>query len=85
MKVYVVLARWCVEFENATCICGVYTNEEKAKAKLKERVDVEERDYAEEHGWTIYEDTDLCFDAGLDGEYCMNNICVSIEEEDLIE
>lgn len=85
MKVYIVLANWCEEDGNCACGCDVYTTKEKAKAKLKEWVDVKERDYAKEHGWTIYEDTDLCFDAGLNGKYCMNNVCISVEEKELIE
>lgn len=77
---YVVIAEWCVDYEGGHCIVGVYHSREEAVKAFKNRVDTDERILAEEYGYTIYDDTDDCFDSGEDGEYVKDHLYVGIEE-----
>ena len=45
---WVVVAEWCVDFENGLCIIGVYHSEEAAKKAFKHRVDTDDRIIAEQ-------------------------------------
>lgn len=76
---YVLLSEWCVDYESGHEIVGVYDTEAKAITALKNRVDSDDRVLAEDYGYTIYEDSDVCFDAGEEGEYVSNHVCARIE------
>ncbi len=77
---YVVYAEWCVDYEGGHEIIGVYHSKEEAVEVFKNRVNSDDRLLAEEYGYTIYEDSDICFDSGEDGEYVKDHIYVGIEE-----
>ena len=71
MKHYVVLCDWAISNDtiaNGVDITGVAHSLEEAKEIFAKAV-VDEKKYAEEHGWEIYEDSDVCFDAGEEGYY----------------
>ena len=82
MKHYVVLCDWAVDngcMEQGVNITGVAHTLEEAKAIFADAV-VDEKQYAKENNWTVYEDTDVCFDAGEDGYYNAEHAHFYIEE-----
>ena len=81
MKHYVVLCDWAVDHlcEFGVSIIGVAHSIEEAKEIFAKAV-VNERKYAEENNWTVYEDSDVCFDAGEDGFYATEHARLYIEE-----
>lgn len=70
MKHYVVIFDWAAEkiCSSGIEISGVTHSLEEAKAILAS-ASADEREYAKEHGYTIYADTNVEFDAGEDGYY----------------
>jgi len=72
MKHYVIVNDWANEYESGTTILGVTHSLEEAKEIFNEQL-VEEREYAEEHGFEIYDDCETVFDAGEDGNYVSNH------------
>ena len=78
MKHYVVINHWANEYENGTTILGVAHSMEEAKEIFNERL-ASEKQYAEEQGFTIYDDCDTVFDAGEDGYYSTNHTTLYIE------
>ena len=76
-KCYIILHDWANgDFgENDSHISGIFTDCNKAFDCFKTLVE-EERAIAEENGFTIYEDTNTCFDAGEDGYYISNHSTV---------
>ena len=75
-KCYIILHDWADNFsENDSSISGLFTDCNKAFDCFKTLVK-EERELAEGQGWTIYEDTDTCFDAGEEGYYISNHTTV---------
>lgn len=79
MEYYVIVADWCVDYQAGHSVVGVYTSEEAAIAALENRVSKDDRLLAEEYGYTVYEDTSRCFDAGIDGYYIQDHLYVGIE------
>ena len=82
MKHYVVLCDWAVDNgvqEQGVNITGVAHTLNEAKNIFAKAV-VDEKEYAREHNWKIYEDSDVCFDAGEDGYYNAEHVCFYIEE-----
>ena len=79
-KHYVIFAEWCVDYEGGSCVVGVYHSKEKAREAFKRRVETDDRVLADEYGYTIYDDSDTCFDSGKYGEYAQNHITVSLSE-----
>lgn len=69
-KCYIILHDWANENfgESDSHISGIFTDYNKALNCFNALVK-EERAIAEEVGWTIYEGTNTCFDAGEDGYY----------------
>ena len=67
-KHYVIVNNWANEYENGTIIIGVAHSMEKAKEIFNKRL-VEEKQYASEMGFIIYDESETVFDAGLDGYY----------------
>lgn len=75
---WVVVAEWCVDFENGLCIIGVYHSKEAAKKAFKHRVDTDDRIIAEKQGYDVIDETETDFEAYIDGEYSSNHVSVSI-------
>ena len=72
MKHYVVLCDWATNDAEGVDITAVAHSLEEAKEIFAKAV-VDERKYAEEHGWEIFDDTDRCFDAGEGGFYAVEH------------
>ena len=81
MKHYVVLCDWAVDHlsEHGVNIAGVAHSLEEAKEIFAKAV-VDEKKYAKENNWTVYVDSDTCFDAGEDGFYAAEHTLFYIEE-----
>lgn len=78
MRHYVVVNDWAVEYESGTTILGVAHSIEEAKGIFNRSVEDEKR-YAEEHGWEVYDDCETVFDAGEDGYYVSNHTNLYIQ------
>ena len=83
MKHYVVVFDYAVDnmSESGVEIIAVKHTLEEAKEILAEKV-VDEREYAKEHGWEIFSDSDTEFDAGEEGYYNSEHACFYIKEVD---
>ena len=68
MKHYAVFLEWSTEEDADSNILSVEYSLEEAKEIFKKAAD-QERKFAEESGWEIYEDTDIAFSAGEDWYY----------------
>ena len=81
MKHYVILCDIAVDHAgmDETHVTAVTHSFEEAKKILVER-SAGEREYAYEHGFTIYVDTDEEFDAGEEGYYAAEHAHFYIEE-----
>ena len=81
MKHYVVLCDSAVDGMgyDETHVTGVAHSIEEAKKILAEN-SKDDKEYAYEHGWAIYADTDAEFDAGEDGFYATEHTHFYIEE-----
>ena len=81
MKHYVVLCDWAESHSmtNGVDISGVTHSLEEAK-EIFNKATVDSREYAEKNGWTIYEDSDVCFDVGEEGFYALEHERFYIEE-----
>jgi phosphoribosyl-dephospho-CoA transferase len=76
MKHYVVLCDWAVdngEIANGVDVTGVAHSLKEAKEIFAKAV-VDEKKYAHDQGWEIYEDTDVCFNAGEEGYYAAEHV-----------
>ena len=78
MKHFVIVNDWANEYESGTTILGVVHSLEEAKEIFNESL-VEEKQYAEEEGFTIYDDCETVFDAGEDGYYSRNHTNLYIQ------
>lgn len=78
-KHYVVICDWSNEDGKDIEIIGVIHTLDEGKEIFKQSVE-QERNYAKEYGLKIITDTDECFDAGEDGWYDDNHICLFIKE-----
>jgi hypothetical protein len=78
MKHYVVVNDWVNEYESGTSILGVAHSLEEAKEIFNNSL-AEEKHYAEEYGWEIYDDCETVFDAGKDGYYISNHTNLYIQ------
>lgn len=81
MKHYVILCDSAVDgmgYDETHTIAVTHTLE-KAK-KIFAKAIVDEKQYAEEHGWEIFADTDTEFDAGEGGYYAVEHTHFYIEE-----
>ena len=72
MEHFVIVNDWANNYENGTTILGVAHSMEEAKEIFNKQL-AEEREYAEEHGFEIYDDCETVFDAGEDGYYMSNH------------
>ena len=82
-KHYVIVHEWASE-ENCAYgvqIIGVEHDIDTAKDVFNQHV-VKEREYADNNGDTVYEDSETCFDAGQDGSYNVEHSKLYIQEVD---
>lgn len=81
MAHYVVLCDWAEShgMTNGVDITSVVHSLEEAK-EIFAKVVMDTKKYAKENGWEIYEDTDVCFDAGEEGYYASEHERFYIEE-----
>lgn len=68
MNHYVVVNEWVSDNKAFADIIGVAHSLDEAKEIFNKRIE-EERAYAEENEYTIFEENDVYFDAGEDGYY----------------
>ena len=78
MKHFVVVKRWAYDYECGVTIIGVKHSMEEAKEIFNENL-VDEKNYAEEEGFEIYDDCETVFDAGEDGYYSRNHTNLYIQ------
>lgn len=78
MNHFVIVNDWANEYESGTTILGVAHSMEEAKEIFNNSL-VEEKQYAEEEGFTIYDDCETVFDAGEDGYYQVNHTLLYIQ------
>lgn len=81
MKHYVVMCDSAVDGMgyDETHVTAVLHSLDAAKEVLQERSQ-DDKQYAIEHGWEIYADSDDEFDAGEDGYYAVEHVHFYIEE-----
>ena len=79
MKHYVVVLEWAAVYECGSTVLGVTHSLEDAK-KIFKITAAEEKEYAIEHGWIIYDDIDTVFEAGEEGNYIANHSNLYIQE-----
>ena len=78
MKHYVIVNDWANNYESGTTILGVAHSMEEAKEIFNQSL-ADEKKYAEEHDYEIYDDCDTVFDAGEDGYYISNHTNLYIQ------
>lgn len=78
-KTYTVLHDWSSDYEHGTNILGIFTDKNEAYDTFQNAL-VDEKNLAEEEGFTVETDTDVCFDAYEDGYYAKNHTTLTIEE-----
>ena len=78
MKHYVIVNDWANEYENGTTILGVAHSLEEAKEIFNKYL-ADEKQYAEDHGFEIYDDCETVFDAGEIGYYASNHTNLYIQ------
>lgn len=79
MKHYVILSDWAMNDAEGVDITAVTHTLEEAK-EIFAKVVVDEKKYAEENDWEIFEDTDVEFDAGEEGYYAAEHARFYIQE-----
>jgi hypothetical protein len=78
MEHYVVINDWSVDGDCGIRFIGVTHTLEDAKRLLNEVV-ADERDFANDNHFMIYEDNDTVFDAGIEGYYSANHTSIFIK------
>jgi hypothetical protein len=78
MEHYVVVHEWSCDYENGSTVLGVGHSLEEAKVIFNNNID-EEKEYAKENGYEIYDDTDVVFDAGEEGYYSRSHTMMYIQ------
>lgn len=81
MSHYVILCDWAIDSmcDSGVSILGIAHSLEEAKEIFAKAV-IDEKKYAKENGWEIFEDTDVCFDAGEEGFYATEHTHFYIQE-----
>lgn len=77
-KHYVVASHWACDYEVGCTILGVGHTLDEAKTIFNNHV-IEEKEYASEQGWTVFEDKDTVFDAGVEGYYAKDHTYIFID------
>lgn len=78
MKHYVIVNDWANEDESGTSILGIVHSLKEAKEIFNHNL-ADEKNYAEKHGFTIYDNCETVFDAGEDGYYVSNHTHLFIQ------
>lgn len=78
MKHYVIVNDWANDYETGTTILGVEHSLEEAKEVFNHYL-AEEKKYAEDHGFEIFDDCETVFDAGEGGRYIINHTNLYIQ------
>lgn len=78
MKHYVIVHNWANEYDSGSTILGVTHSMEEAKKIFNEKL-AEEKEYAEENNFVIFDNWDTVFDAGEYGDYNSNHTYLFIE------
>ena len=78
MKHYVIINEWASEYECVTSVLGVTHSLEEAKEIFNKSL-MDEKRYAEEKGFTIYDDCETVFDAGAEEYYVGNHTSLYIQ------
>lgn len=78
MKHYVIVNEWATEDATGTTILGVTHSLEEAKEIFNAKL-AEEKRYAKENNFEIYDDCETVFDAGEEGFYNNNYTKLYIE------
>ena len=78
MKHFVIVNDWANEYESESTILGVAHTMEEAKEIFNKNL-IEEKEYAEEKGFVIYDDCETVFDAGEGGYYLSNHTRLYIQ------
>ena len=79
MEHFVVINDWSNEFECDVTILGVTHSLKEAKKFFNEVIG-DEKSYAQEHGYEIYDDYETVFDAGKAGNYAREHTRVYIQK-----
>ena len=79
MKHYVIIHEWANDYEYDVSVLGVAHSLGEAKEIFNNSVD-DEKKYADEHGYEIFEDDDMIFDAGKYGEYIVFHTRMYIQD-----
>ena len=77
-KHWVIVAEWCLDYQGDFSVVGVYHTFKEAQKAFKKRVDTDDRIFANQSGYKIFEDSPTTFDSGMDGYYCEDHISVKI-------
>lgn len=78
MKHFVIVNNWANDYECGTTIIDVVHSMEEAKEIFNKNL-VEEKRYAEEEGFEIFDNRETVFDAGEEGYYSRNHTNLYIE------
>ena len=78
MKHFVIVHNWASDYECGTTIIDVVHSIDEAKEIFNTHL-VNEKQYAEENGLTIYDNCETVFDAGEDGYYSRNHTNLYIQ------
>ena len=79
MKHFVVVQNWASGYDSDSDVAGVAHTLEKAK-EIFAGIAKTEKKFAKDSGYTIYEDSDVLFDAGKEGYYIEDHTKVYIQE-----
>lgn len=80
MEYYTVLWDWVCGLDRGVDIICITPSIFEAKKAFSKKLK-EEKKFAEENGYTIYEDTDMIFDAGIDGFYNEDHTSLKIKSD----
>lgn len=78
MNHFVIVHDWASDYECGTTIIGVKHSLEEAKEIFNQCVN-DEKQYADEHGFEVYDDCETVFDAGQDGYYVKDHTNLYIQ------
>lgn len=78
MNHYVIVNEWASEYECGSTVLGVTHSLEEAKGIFNKNL-MEEREYADKNGFTVYDHCETVFDAGDDGGYIGNHTRLYIQ------
>lgn len=79
MKHFVIVLEWAADYGCGSNVIGVTHSLEEAK-KIFNKTAAEEREWAIEHEWIIYDDLPTVFEAGQDGTYITDHTNLYIQE-----